>query len=142
MAPYCFIICRICMYCLITWFTSCTVVPLPLAIRLLSAINHAMTPVVIELIIASTCFNLLSSTLASFGNCCSGHFRQHIHQLLQRPDPSNLLQLIANIFQREPFVPQLAFQFRRRLFVHRLFARSISDMMSPIPSTRDTMRSG
>ena len=34
MAPYCFIMVRICRYCLRTWFTSWTVVPLPVAMRL------------------------------------------------------------------------------------------------------------
>jgi hypothetical protein len=34
MAPYCFIMVRICIYCFRTWLTSWTEVPLPFAMRL------------------------------------------------------------------------------------------------------------
>ena len=102
MLPYCFIIRRMSAYCFSTWFTSCTVVPLPRAMRL----------------------RRLPSIRLSFGALGGGHriddgfggfqllfvdlrvlrnfreradLRQHAHQLLDRAHLANLLQLIAEI---------------------------------------------
>src|SRR5438309_8417559 len=75
-APYCFIIVRICRYCLRTVLTSCTVVPLPLAmrLRLLPSITlwSRRSWLVIELMMASTRVSWPSSTFASLGRFCSG----------------------------------------------------------------------
>src|SRR5271166_6561130 len=76
MAPYCFIIWRICRYCLTTELTSWTEVPLPAAMRLRRLPSMTLWSrrswLVMELMMASTCFSLPSSTLASLGKFCSG----------------------------------------------------------------------
>ena len=48
------------------------------------------------------------------------HFRQHIHDFLERAHLANLLELIAKILQREFFLAQLTFQVGGRFFVDRL----------------------
>ena len=48
------------------------------------------------------------------------HLRQHVHDFFERPHFANLLQLIAEIFQRELFLAQLAFEVGRRFLVDGL----------------------
>src|SRR6266478_4621790 len=75
-APYCFIMVRICRYCLRTVLTSWTVVPLPLAMRLRRLPSMTLWSrrswLVMELMMASTRVSWPSSTLASLGRFWSG----------------------------------------------------------------------
>src|SRR5437763_1376375 len=74
-----------------------------------------------ELMMASTCLSLPSSTLASLGIFCSGPTLGSMSQLLERAHFADLAKLIAKIFQRESFVAKFAFQVERGFFVDRLF---------------------
>src|SRR6266436_2262827 len=48
------------------------------------------------------------------------HFREHVHNLLERAHLAYLLQLIAKIFKREFFLAQFAFEFGGGFLVHGL----------------------
>src|SRR5216684_4149190 len=48
------------------------------------------------------------------------HFREHVHNLLERAHLAYLLQLIAEIFEREFFPAQLAFEFGGGFPIHGL----------------------
>ncbi len=70
---------------------------------------------------ASTRVSWPSSTFASLGKILQRtHLREHVHDFLERSHLANLLELIAEIFQREFFFAQLALEIGGGLFVHRL----------------------
>jgi len=125
MAPYCFIIWRICMYCFMTWFTSCTDVPLPVAIRFRRLpsitlwsrrflVGHRVDD---RLHALQTCSR---PPFASLGKFATPDFRQHVTTCSSGPILRTLLQLIPEILQRELVSSAASVQLHRGLFVNGL----------------------
>jgi len=93
--------------------------------------------------IASTRVSWPSSTLASLGRFCSGPIFGNISTIFfERAHLANLLKLIAKIFKREFFLAQLAFEVGGGFLINRLLDAFDDDMRSPMPRTRETIRSG
>ena len=110
--------------CLTSWFTACTVVPEPVAIRLRREPSMILglrrSASVIEVTIASIRSSSRSSTFAFFELLQLAEAGQHPEQAADRPHAADLLHLVEEVVEPELLLADLALELGRLVGVDRL----------------------
>src|SRR2546421_1296570 len=142
------IIVRISPNCSSSWLISCTVVPLPRAIRLrllpLMISGLRLSSLVMDSTIASICFIWSPSSASSISGIAAILLKPGIISITCRNGPIRLSWRIALRKSSRSNLPccSLAWAFNASSSSMVSCARSIKESTSPIPSIRDARRSG
>ena len=92
---------------------------------------------------ASTCFKRRFVDVRILGKIGErADLREHAQDLLERAHLADLLQLIAEIFEREISLRRACARVRAAFCVDGLLGALDQRHQSPMPMTRETMRSG